>query len=161
VIALNSNCSRAGGCAQGSPQEQWLRADLAAHPTPCTLACWHHPRFSSGGQHGNDAAMSAFWEALHDAGAELVLNGHEHIYERFAPQGPTGDVDPGEGIRQLTVGTGGSERHGPGAVQPNSEVLDNSSFGVLTLVLGPGAYEWRFVPEVGSTFTDSGADVCH
>lgn len=161
VIALNSNCSQVGGCAQGSPQEQWLRADLAAHPVPCTLAYWHHPRFSSGAQHGNNPAMSAFWEALHQAGAELVLNGHEHIYERFAPQGPTGNADPDDGIRQLTVGTGGHSHHGPGTVQPNSEALDGNSFGVVTLALGPDVYEWRFVPEVGSAFKDSGSDVCH
>jgi calcineurin-like phosphoesterase family protein len=161
VIALNSNCSKVGGCGQGSPEEQWLRGDLAAHPASCTLAYWHHPRFNSGAQHGNDPAMGAFWKALYDADAELVLNGHEHVYERFAPQDPSANADPGVGIRQFTVGTGGHSHDGPGAIQANSQVLDYSSFGVLTLELGPTSYEWRFVPEVGSTFTDSGAGVCH
>jgi hypothetical protein len=161
VIALNSNCAQTGGCGQGSPQEQWLRADLAAHPAACTLAYWHHPRFSSGGVHGNDPATSAFWQALHDAHAEIVLNGHEHIYERFAPQDPTGNADPGGGIRQFTVGIGGMSHSAPGVVQPNSEVREYGSFGVLTLALAAGAYEWRFVPEVGSAFTDSGTGVCH
>ena len=109
IISLNSNCSDVGGCDAGSPQEQWLRADLALRSTACTLAYWHHPRFSSGTAHGSDARTQALWQALYDFHADVVLNGHEHNYERFAPQAPTGAADPANGIREFVVGTGGSD----------------------------------------------------
>ncbi|HET6622980.1 MAG TPA: Calx-beta domain-containing protein, partial [Gaiellaceae bacterium] len=85
LVALNSSCSEVGGCGAGSRQERWLRADLAASSAPCTLAYWHHPRFSSG-SHGSDPSYEAFWRALYEAGADVVLVGHDHDYERFAPQ---------------------------------------------------------------------------
>lgn len=160
VIALNSNCAQVGGCGPGSPQEQWLAADLAAHPGVCTLAYWHHPRFSSG-PHGNDATFQTFWQLLYDAGADLVLNGHEHVYERFAPQDPSGAANPARGLRQITVGTGGRNLTGFPLVRPNSEVRNASAFGALELALHPNGYTWRFVPEGGATFTDSGAGLCH
>ncbi len=161
VIALNSNCSNAGGCQAGSPQEVWLRADLAAHPAACTLAFWHHPRFSSG-VHGEMASMSAFWRALYDYGADVVLNGHDHDYERFAPQTPDGAADPTRGIREFVVGTGGKGfRQFPSGPAPNSETRQADTFGVLKLILRPTGYDWQFVPEAGRTFTDVGVASCH
>ena len=159
VVALNSNCATVGGCDAGSVQERWLRADLAAHPTRCTLAYWHHPRYSSG-RHGSDASYRAFWQALVDADADLVLVGHDHDYERFAPQDATGRRDLDRGIREIVVGTGGKGLRSFRNVSPNSEVRSATSLGVLELTLGESAYAWRFRPAVGS-FTDSGAAGCH
>ncbi len=159
VVALNSNCSAAGGCDEGSAQERWLRADLAAHPTRCTLAYWHHPRYSSG-WHGSDAAYTAFWQVLVDAGADLVLVGHDHDYERFAPQDASGRRDLERGIREIVVGTGGKGLRSFRGASPNSEVRDATTLGVLELTLGANAYEWRFRAAVGS-FTDSGSASCH
>ena len=159
IVALNSNCSFVGGCGAGSTQEQWLRADLASHPASCTLAYWHHPRFSSG-SHGSDATYTAFWQALYDANADLVLVGHDHDYERFAPQTPSGGPDLVRGIRQFVVGSGGKEIRTFPSTAPNSEARDVTSLGVLELTLGAGAYEWRFRPAVGS-FADSGSTSCH
>src|SRR4029450_3695934 len=106
LIALNSSCARVGGCGPGSPQERWLRADLAAHPNRCTLAFWHHARFSSSG-HGSYPTYDGFWRALYEAGADVVLSSHDHDYERFAPQDPDAKPDPRRGMRQFVVGTGG------------------------------------------------------
>ena len=159
LVALNSNCAEVGGCGVGSAQEAWLRADLAASSARCTLAYWHHPRFSSG-TNGNDRATIAFWDALYEAGAEVVLAGHDHDYERFAPQDAGGGRDEARGIRQFVVGTGGRSLRTFTRVEPNSEVRDRSSFGVLELSLGANAYAWRFRPAVG-TFTDSGSASCH
>jgi len=169
LIALNSNCAfvAGGGCAAGSAQEQWLAADLGAHPAACTLAYWHHPRWTSGADVGNDPEMSALWNDLYAAGADVLLSGHAHRYERFAPQGATtpaqtaGTADPVRGIREFVVGTGGRDHAAPGLVQANSEVRDTNTFGVLELTLHPSSYEWRFVPEAGGTFTDSGTAACH
>jgi calcineurin-like phosphoesterase family protein/PASTA domain-containing protein len=160
VVVLNSNCAAVGGCGPGSPQEQWLRADLAASAAECTLAYWHHPRYSSG-PHGSDAGVAAFWTALYEDGAELVLNGHDHDYERFAPQTPTGAVDRGFGIREFVVGTGG------GLLEPRtswagaSEVFDSSSHGILELTLAEGSYAWQFVHAPQTSFNDAGSDPCH
>ena len=160
LIALNSNCSAAGGCDAHSPQYQWLVTDLAAHPSKCTLVYWHHPRFSSG-DHGNHARMSDVFSALYDAGVELVLSGHDHDYERFAPQTPARTADPQKGVRQFVVGTGGKNFYTFNRPEPNSEVRDAQTFGVLELTLRPDSYDWKFVPEAGKTFTDKGSDVCH
>jgi hypothetical protein len=160
VVVLNSNCSFVGGCQAGSAQEQWLRADLAAHQASCTVALWHHPRFSSGG-HGNDVAMQPFWQDLYDAGADLVLSGHDHDYERFAPQTPTGAADPAYGLREIVAGTGGASHSPIATVVANSEVRDADTFGVLKLTLRGGSYDWQFVPEAGKTFTDAGSGSCH
>jgi hypothetical protein len=160
LVALNSNCPAVGGCEAGSPQERWLRADLAGHASArCTLAYWHHPRFSSG-EHGSDASYTAFWQALYEANADVVLVGHDHDYERFAPQTPSGELDRGRGIREFVVGTGGKGLRTFPTVRPNSVVRDGTSFGVLELTLGSGAYAWRFRPAVGG-FTDSGSARCH
>jgi acid phosphatase type 7 len=160
LIALNSNCSAVGGCGAGSAQEQWLRADLAAHSSAsCTLAYWHHPRFSSG-EHGSSTRYQAFWQALYDANADVVLAGHDHNYERFAPQTPTGALDTTRGIRQFVSGSGGKSTRTFPTVRPNSEARDVSSLGILELTLGSSGYAWRFVPAVGS-YTDSGTGSCH
>ncbi len=160
VIVLNSNCANVA-CAAGSAQEQWLRADLAANPEACTLAYWHHPRFSSGDSHGNDATMAPFWNALYEFNADLILTGHDHTYERFGPQTPGAAADPERGIRQFVVGSGGRSHNGFDAPEPNSQVRNGDTYGVLALDLKPGGYDWEFVPEAGRTFTDSGSDVCH
>ncbi|MFY9587193.1 MAG: metallophosphoesterase [Actinomycetota bacterium] len=160
LIALNSNCGAVGGCGRGSPQERWLRADLAAHEASCTLAYWHHPRFSSG-LHGDSAVYTAFWQALHDAGADVVLVGHDHDYERFAPQDALGRADSARGIREFVVGTGGRSRYPFRAPRPNSEVRNFGTYGILALTLRPTSYEWRFVPEAGKAFTDTGSTACH
>ena len=160
IIVLNSTCSAVGGCAAGSPQEVWLRNDLAAHPVACTVAYWHHPRFSSG-SHGSDATYDAFWQALYQAGAELVLNGHEHDYERFAPQTPGGVADTQFGVRELVVGTGGASHTSVGTPVANSQVRDSTSYGLLKLSLHASGYDWEFLPVAGATFTDSGSSACH
>jgi acid phosphatase type 7 len=161
IIALNSNCSPVGGCGSGSPQETWLRNDLAANPAKCTLAYWHHARFSSGGEHGDTLAMQPIWQALYDANADLVLAGHDHDYERFAPQTATGAADSARGIREFVVGTGGKSHYAFATVKPNSEVRQSDTYGVLKLTLHPQGYDWRFVPEAGKTFSDSGSASCH
>ena len=161
VIVLNSNCSAIGGCAAGSAQERWLRADLAASAARCTVAIWHHPRFSSGSVHGNNSAVGGLWAALYDHGAELVVNGHEHFYERFAPQRPDGTADSAFGIRQITAGTGGKSLYGFGTSKPNSQVRNNSATGLLKLTLRADGYEFKFLPVAGKSFTDSGSGTCH
>lgn len=162
VVSLNSNCAEVGGCQAGSPQETWLRADLAAHPARCTAAYWHHPLFSSG-QHGGDPkAMLDIWKALYEAGAEIVINGHDHDYERFAPQDPSGHLDREQGIREFVVGTGGASlRKFPRDPIANSEKRSDRSWGVLKLTLHADSYDWEFIPVAGGTFTDSGSDSCH
>ena len=134
IVVLNANCSRSGGCEKGSPQERWLRADLAASPKLCTLTVMHYPRFSSG-KHGNIVRNTDFWQALADAGAELVLSGNDHDYERFAPQTPNGALDTEHGIRQFVVGTGGKELYSFGTLQPHSEARIGGVYGVLKLNL--------------------------
>ncbi|MFN8187625.1 MAG: PKD domain-containing protein [Gaiellales bacterium] len=156
VVVLNSNCSAVGGCKAGSPQEQWLRADLAANPAACTLAYWHHPRFVAAKTQG---ATEAFWKALYEHGAELVLNGHTHRYERFKPLTPAGVYDPATGIREIIVGTGGINIGG-GTPGGNLEVVGRT-FGVLELTLRSDGYDWEFLPEAGKTWTDSGSGSCH
>jgi calcineurin-like phosphoesterase family protein len=160
LIALNSSCEAAGGCGPGSPQARWLAADLAAHPGRCILAYWHHPRFSSG-RHGGILATTVFWKDLYAAGADVVLNGHDHVYERFAPQTPGGAADPARGIRQFVVGTGGKNATGFEDAAPHSEVRHAGTFGVLEMTLRAGSYSWRFLPEAGGSFTDTGSALCH
>jgi hypothetical protein len=160
IVAVNSNCSRVRGCGAGSPQERWLRSDLAASTRRCTLAFWHHPLFSSG-QHGGFRSMRALWDALYAAGAEIVLSGHDHDYERFAPQTSSGGVDTARGIRQFVVGTGGKNYYRLGNPVANSEIRNANTFGVLQLTLLDDGYRWRFLPEAGKSFTDSGSGSCH
>jgi len=156
VISLNSNIDMRAG----SPQEQWLRADLAASTKECTIAFWHHPRFSSG-THGSSTAPQPLWQALYDAGAEIVVVGHDHNYQRFAPQTPAGVADPARGIREFVAGTGGAGLYQFATPIANTEAYNTDTHGVLKLTLGPGTYSWQFIPEAGKTFTDSGQGVCH
>ena len=159
LISLNSNCGIVS-CAAGSPQETFLRTDLAAHKNTCTLAYWHHPRFSSGG-HGNDNSTAPLFADLYAAGADLVLVGHDHDYERFAPQTPDARPDPAFGVREFVVGTGGRSHYNTFAVKPNSQIRNSDTYGVLRLILHPTSYDWRFFPEAGKTFTDAGTTNCH
>ncbi len=157
IVVLNSNCSQVGGCSPGSPQGQWLQADLAANPATCTLAIFHEPLFSS---NGGDDDLRDFWAMLYSAGADIVLNGHRHYYERFALQNPDGVADPGRGIRQFTVGTGGDSLSSIDSNPANLQARNNTTHGVLKLTLHPAGYDWEFVPVPGQTFTDSGSDTC-
>ena len=159
IIVLNSNPTFVPTGA-GSPQEQWLRADLANNQRRCTLAIWHAPRFYQG-TFGMNASVKAFWDALYAAGADVVVNGHHHLYERYAPQAPDGVVDPARGIRQFIVGTGGRGHDALVEPHPNVEIRDNTAFGVIKLTLRTDAYDWQFVPAEGATFTDSGTGSCH
>jgi acid phosphatase type 7 len=154
IVALNS--SIADGAT--SSQVTWLEQDLAAHPTLCTLAYWHHPRWSSG-EHGNITSVSAFWRVLYSYHVDVVLNGHDHDYERFARQTPTGTASS-SGIREFVVGTGGKSHYVFQLVQPNSQVRNSDTFGVLQMTLHSSSYSWRFIPEAGKTFTDSGTTSC-
>jgi hypothetical protein len=160
-VVLNSECVDVGGCGPGSREEKWLRADLAAHHPSCTLAYWHKPLFSSGGAHGNDLEVTPLWQALYDAGADVVIGGHDHNYERFAPQDPQGESDPIHGIREFVVGTGGKNLRPFGPTKTNSEVRNNEAFGVLRLTLRPKSYDWQFISQQGKPFTDSGTTSCH
>jgi hypothetical protein len=158
IISLNSEISMSAGSAQ----ETWLRADLAASSAQCTLAYWHKPRFSSGTKHGSNASAEPLWQALYDFHAEIVLGGHEHNYERFAPQTAAGVADPTNGIREFVVGTGGGSHYDDeGTPLPNSEVFNGTTYGVLKFTLGTGTYSWEFVPVAGQSFSDSGSGTCH
>jgi acid phosphatase type 7 len=161
IVVLNSECVDVGGCGPGSRQEKWLRADLAAHPISCTLAYWHKPLFSSGGAHGNNLEVTPLWQALYDAGGDVVINGHDHNYERFALQNSEGEPDPVHGIREFVVGTGGKNLRPFGATKPNSEVRNNEAFGVLRLTLRANSYDWQFISQEGKNFADSGSASCH
>ncbi len=161
LIALNSNCAAIGGCGAGSPQELWLRQTLATSSEQCTLAYWHHPLFSSSSGSGAVTAVQPLYQALYDYNADLVLVGHAHNYERFAPQTSAGVRDDARGIREFVVGTGGADVVGFSTPKANSEVRNTGTFGVMKLTLGTGAYEWKFLPVAGKTFTDSGRTDCH
>jgi hypothetical protein len=161
IIVLNSECANIGGCDATSRQVHWLREDLAAHPAACKLAYWHKPLFSSGSAHGNDYEMKPLWQALYEAKADVVINGHDHNYERFAPQDPDGRSDAARGIREFVVGTGGKNHRPVVLAKPNSESRNADAYGVLKLTLRLGAYDWQFVPEAGKTFVDSGTGKCH
>jgi hypothetical protein len=159
ILSLNSNCGEVA-CSAGSPQERWLREQLETSEASCTLAYWHHPLYSSG-SHGGDSSVRDLFAALYEADAEIVLNGHDHNYERFAPQDPVGTHDPVGGVRQFVVGTGGTGNRGVDAPVPNSEARYNDSFGILQLSLYPDGYEWEYLAEAGSTFVDVGIGACH
>jgi hypothetical protein len=161
IVVLNSECAEVGGCDLASPQGQWLRQDLAQHPVTCTLAYFHKPLFSSGSAHGNDPLMKPLWESLYSAGADVVINGHDHDYERFAPQDPNGKADLFHGMREFVVGTGGKNHRPFVEPKPNSESRNADTFGVLILTLHDKSYDWQFMPEAGKSFTDSGSGVCH
>ncbi|UCF75907.1 MAG: metallophosphoesterase [Betaproteobacteria bacterium] len=160
VVVLNSNCA-AVGCGADSAQLQWLAADLAASSAKCTLAYWHHPRWG-GGSRRPEPGVQAFWDVLYEKGAELVINGHDHFYERIAPVDPKGVPNPARGIRQITVGTGGGSLYEfEKPPLPITEVRDDKTYGVLKLSLNADGYDWQFVGVPGSLFSDSGSAACH
>lgn len=159
LIALNSNCSEIGGCGSGSPQDRWLLADLAGHPAKCTLAFFHIPLWSSGGRASKN--MQRLTQDLYDKDVDVILTGHDHIYERFAAQDPTGKPDAARGIRAFVVGTGGANHTDIADIFPNSEVRNADTFGALKLTLHPAGYDWQFIPETGRPFTDAGSGACH
>lgn len=156
IVVLNSETAK----ASDPEQLAWLREDLAANPARCILAYWHHPLFSADSR-GGTAAMRPYWEALYEAGAEVVLNGHDHYYERYAPLTPSGEVDPERGIRQFVVGTGGQRPHWSAYSPATREVHDGRTIGVLKLSLYRDSYSWEFIPAGGGTFTDQGSAQCH
>lgn len=158
MVSLNSNCAAAGGCGPGSPQYAWLEADLVASGARCTLAYWHHPRFSSG-YHGDDPSVGPLWELLDRASAELVLSGHDHHYERFAATAPDG-TPKADGIRQFVVGTGGRSLYPTFVPHRGSELRRSVTFGILVLTLSSDGYRWRFDHVPGDTFTDAGEGRC-
>lgn len=156
IYALNSEIDTSATSAQAI----WLKNDLKASNKPCVMAYWHRPRWSSGSAHGSDTRMQAIWNILYDAGAEFVVAGHEHSYERFTPMDKTGQ-SVSTGLQEFVVGTGGSSHTGFGTALPASRVRNSTTYGVLKLTLSTGNYAWQFVPIAGSTFTDSGSRSCH
>jgi len=162
VLPIPANPGPAAGraCAGDVAQQAWLVADLASHrDATCTIAYFHHPRFSSG-MHGNQYQMQKIWDILYANHVDLVVSGHDHMYERFAPQDPDGNADPALGIRQFTVGTGGAEFYQVASRQPNSEVVINDVHGVLVLALDNGRYAWTF-EGVDHAVADAGSGNCH
>jgi calcineurin-like phosphoesterase family protein len=155
VISLNSEI----GVEPGSAQTAWLRADLSVNQVRCTVAYFHRPVFSSG-EHGDQIQMREIWRILYEFGVEVVIVGHDHHYERFAPQDSGGRFDSARGIRQFIVGTGGAELRLPTAPRPNSEIR-GVSWGVLMLTLEEGTYQWEFIPAQGASFRDAGVGQCH
>lgn len=160
VLALNAMCSEIGGCGAGSPEEIFIRDDLAANTGKHVIAIWHIPAFSSGSAHGNDSSYGAWWQDLYAARAEIVINGHDHDYERFTLQSPSAKADL-NGIREFVVGTGGAGQREFGTIRANSKVRNTGTFGVLELTLGSESYAWAFIPVAGATFTDSGVQATH
>ena len=170
MIALNSNCGTysfngsSTGCQVGSPQEVWLKADLAANPKSCKLAYWHIPRFSSGNTHHNDATSdtiyTAFWDDLYAAGTDIVLNGHDHDYERFQPLNPVGAIDATRGITEFVVGTGGKNIYSF-ASKVKGSASQGTGFGVLKLSLHVSSFDYEYISAPGTTIVDSGSGQCH
>jgi hypothetical protein len=160
IVVLDSSCERVDGCGLDTPQGRWLAADLAASSARCTLAIFHHPRFSSGEDHGNDPSVDPLWRALYAAGADVIVNGHDHDYERFAPQDPDGTEDRARGIRQFVIGTGGTALRGFDDPVANSELRASVSHGLLEFTLRDSGYDWRFIPTAGD-FSDRGTASCH
>ncbi|WBC15000.1 DNRLRE domain-containing protein [Micromonospora sp. WMMA1998] len=157
VVSLNSNISMSAGSAQ----EQWLRSDLAASTKPCTLAYWHHPLYTSSSNHAPSTGTRPLYQALYDYDADVVVWGHNHVYERFAPMNPNGGYDASRGLRSFVAGMGGAGHYGFGTIQPNSEARNSSAYGVLKFTLHAGTYDWQFVPVAGQTYRDSGTGSCH
>jgi len=156
IISLNSSIEIDGR----SKQIRWLRKDLAENPSTCTLAYWHIPLFSSGGHGNHPELLLDTWRILHEAGVDVVVNGHDHDYERFAPQDPKGNPDPERGIREFVVGTGGGGVYAFEKVANNSEVRQNKSYGVIKFTLHPDSYDWEFVTAKGEPFEDKGTGQC-
>jgi len=157
IVSLNSEIARSAGSAQ----ETWLRNDLANNTRPCTLAYWHKPLFTSGSSHAPDTSQRPLFQALYDYDADVVVTGHNHQYERFAPMNSTGGLDTTRGIRQFVAGMGGAGHYPFGTIQPNSQARNSDTYGVLKFTLHSNSYDWQFVPVAGKTYTDSGTTACH
>jgi hypothetical protein len=155
IIALNSELPS----SQGSAQAEWLRRELLTQPSACTAVIWHRPLFSSG-PNGDNSDMRDVWRTLYEFNVEIVINGHDHIYERFAPQDPDGRPDPIRGIREFVAGTGGAPLYQVQSVRANSEERA-TTWGVLSLTLTPGMYAWEFIPVEGGSYHDAGSGTCH
>ncbi len=155
VVALNSEIDISGT----SSQMTWLKNDLAANRTQCTIAYWHEPRWSSG-NHGNNTFVAAVWQTLYDNNVDLVFNGHDHDYERFAPQNPAGAADSARGIREFVIGTAGAPPYSFSTIRANSQVRMTGSYGVVQFTLHPTSYEWKWIGATGS-FADAGTTACH
>jgi hypothetical protein len=164
VVVLNSDCWRVDGCAIDDPQAEWLRNDLVKNPTPCTLAVWHRPPFSSGryGRPGETARVRPLWQVLYEQGADILLTGHEHSYERFVPMNAQGSRDDTRGVQLFVVGTGGGNlRPFENPPLPTTVTRQDNTWGVLKLDLNPTGYDWRFLPVAGGSFNDAGSGKCH
>jgi Calcineurin-like phosphoesterase len=159
IIVLDSSCAVAGGCGPDSAQGRWLAGDLAASDAGCTMAIWHHPRWSSG-NHGSDPTVAPFWRALYDADADVVVNGHDHDYERFTAQDPGGHADADRGLREFVVGTGGADLRPFGKTVANSDLRVAGIHGVIRFDLQPSGYRWQFISTTGE-LTDTGQGACH
>lgn len=159
VVVLDSDCALVGGCDAASAQGRWLARDLATSTAHCTLALWHHPRFSSG-LHGDDSSVQPLWQQLQADGADLVVNGHDHDYEQFSPMDASGNVVRPGGMREFVVGTGGAALRPFHAVAANSEFRLAGVWGVLRLTLHPASYDWEFLPVAGDV-RDAGSTPCH
>jgi hypothetical protein len=157
IVSLNSEVAMSAGSAQ----ETWLRGNLAASTKPCTLAYWHQPLFTSGANHAPNPATRPLFQALYDFNADVVVTGHNHQYERFAPMTPTGALDNTNGIREFVAGMGGASHYSFGTIQPNSQARNSDTYGVLKFTLHSNSYDWQFVPEAGKTYSDSGTTACH
>jgi hypothetical protein len=160
IVVLNSNCDKIGGCGVGSAQMDWLKKDLARHPARCTLAYWHSPRFSSG-MHGSDETMQPIWATLARAGADIVLNGHDHDYQRFAPLNAAGKIDRARGMREFIVGTGGGPLRPVSGTVVGSQKIIALQWGVLRLKLSANRAYWRFLSTPNGRVLDSGSSACH
>jgi hypothetical protein len=164
MVVLNSDCWRVGGCEIGDPQAEWLRRDLERHSAVCTLAVWHRPPFSSGryGAPNETGRVRPLWRVLYEQGVDVLLTGHEHSYERFAPMNTAGNRDDAQGVRLFVVGTGGGNlRHFENEPLPTTEARQDDTWGVLKLDLKASGYDWTFLPVAGSSFADSGSGSCH
>ena len=160
VYVMDSNCAKVGGCGPGSPQYEWLAADLTANPRTCVLAYWHHPRFTLGPHANDEGGAGILWDLLDTVGAEVILNGHDHNYQRWAPMRPDGTPDP-NGIRLIINGAGGRNHTTPTRSDGRVEAQNHDTYGVVRLLLRPGSYDWQFIPVSGGSFSDSGSSPCH
>ena len=160
IVVLNSNCELIGGCGPGSEQYEWLQQDLHQNAGDCVGAYVHHPRWSAGALHGDQTRVAPFWDLLYEYSAEFVYGGNDHTYQRFAPQTPAGLVDRDKGLRQFVLGTGGTQHYPLTAPKPNTEVQHTGTFGVMRFTLHANSYDWRFLPQAGRSFTDSGSTDC-
>lgn len=157
VVSLNSNIAMTAGSAQ----ERWLRTDLAASAKPCTLAYWHHPLYTSSADHAPSTGTRPLYQALYDYNADVVVWGHNHVYERFGPMNANGVADASRGLRSFVAGMGGASHYTFGTIQANSEARNADTYGLLKFTLHATGYDWQFVPVAGKTYSDSGTGGCH